>query len=236
MTRRAPVLIALILVALSLTLGGVPAFGASGDQQIADQGIVVAGDVPTTWTASPNDASSDTKNLKLAARTKGCVSYVKFAKANEATTEAVSDDYASAAGEQISNHSYVHKSDAAAGKVLGWFESTSVPGCLSRVFTTAIKAEFAKDPQARKSIRNVDLTLQPVDLGETGFPTVAYEGNISIDLKDGSSQSLEVGLVAVQAGRVLLTYSVQAPPDATEIQTVIATALTNTVTRTVNAL
>ncbi|MFA5885224.1 MAG: hypothetical protein WDA60_15340 [Acidimicrobiia bacterium] len=236
MTRRVPALIALPLAAIALMLGGAPAFAASGDQQIADQGIIVAGDVPGTWTASPNDTSGDAKNLKVAAKTKGCADYVKFAKANRATTEAVSDDYSSSSDEQISNHSYVHRSAAVAGKVIDAFGSSAVPGCLSNVFTTAIKTQLAKSPKARTSISGVDLTLEPVDLGNTGVPTVAYEGTLSIRLKDGTSQDLDVGLVAVQIDRVILTYSIQAPIDATEIQSVVGTALTNTITRTANAL
>jgi hypothetical protein len=104
------------------------------------------------------------------------------------------------------------------------------------VFSTAIKTQLAKDPTARKTIRGIDVTLQPVDVGNTGVPTVAYEGTLTIKLKDGTSQDLDVGLVAVQIDRVILTYSIQAPTDSTTIQSAIATALTNTVTRTTNAL
>ena len=236
MSRRALALTVLPLASLTLLLGGAPAFAASADQQLANQGIVVAGDVPATWTASRNDTSGDAKNLKLAAKTKGCASYVKFATANEATTKAVSNDYSSSTSEQISNHSYVHKSAAVAGKVIGAFGSSSVPDCLSKVFSTAIKTQLAKDPKASKTIRGIDVALQPVDVGNTGVPTVAYEGTLSIKLKDGTSQDLDVGLVAVQIDRVILTYSIQAPIDSTTIQSAIATALTNTVTRTTSAL
>ena len=235
MKRTLLAILTLMLATSALFVGAGPASAAT-DQEIADQGIIVAGDVPSTWTAEPSDSSSDKQNLKLAARTKGCKQYVAFAAANEKATKAASDDYSSSNNEQVSNKSYVHKSEAVATKVMTAVGSSTVADCLSTVFQKAITAEIAKDKSARKAIDSVDMSLEPVDLGDVGVPSVAYEGTLSINLKDGTSQDLDVGLVAVQVEQVVLTYSLQAPPDAADISDVIATVVTNTVTRTVNAL
>jgi hypothetical protein len=236
MKLRIRALIAVPVAVAAFALAAAPAFAGSADQQIADAGLVVASDVPATWTSSPADAGNEKANLRLAAKTKGCREYVKFATVNEAATNAQSDDYASATDEQISNNSYVHKREAIAARTLDAFASPTVPDCLSTVFTKLIETQLAKDPQARRSIRGVSLELAPVDLGDTGLPTVAYEGTLSIELRDGTSQDTDIGLIAVQVDRVVLTYSIQAPPDSAVIQGALETALTNTITRTAGAL
>ena len=235
MKRSMMLIVALSLAVFGVTAGAGPASAGSNDQAIADAGIIEAGDMPATWSSSPQDRSSVKKNLAVAKRTKGCTQYVKFAVANEATTKAESDDY-ELDGQQLSNLSYVHKSEAVATKLMESLQDPSVVGCLQAVLEKGIKTEILKDKDARRQIDDVTLELGETTLDEIADDQVAYEGTLTITLKDGSEQEIDVALVALRAYRVILTYSISAPPDATDIPDVFATALTNTLVRTYNSL
>jgi len=237
MQRSLLLAVALLMTALAVALGAMPAFAASGDQQLADQGAINTSDLTGTWTASPNDPAATKRNLKLAARTKGCADYVKFVKANLAAPHAASDVYTSAGGAHISDQVAVHADATAATAALDTFRSATIAGCLSTVFTAALRTQLAKDPTFRNRIRDVSMTMEPVTAALGSYPTVAYKGTAKVDLTNGASQSVNAALVAVLVDRAILAYSVAAPTTAVnDLNSALNSAPLSTTSRTATAL
>lgn len=235
MKRSALVLLALPLGTVALVRGGAPASAATADEQIAQAGVIVDTDMPGTWTSAPQDRAWAKRTLALAKRTKGCARFVKFDVANRAATRAESAAYQSSAAD-LSNEVSVHKSPEAAAELMTALADPSVAGCLQAVLQTKTVLQIVKDRDLRKQVENVDLTLEQTELGNIGTDQVAFEGLLTIDLKDGTRQQLNVGLVAVQVEQAIITYSVSGTPDSTDVQDVFAHAVANTVRRTSAAL
>ncbi|MBM3660336.1 MAG: hypothetical protein FJW95_12665 [Actinobacteria bacterium] len=235
MKRSVFVVIALSLAAFGVTAGAGPASAGSNDKAIAEAGIIEASDVPRTFTASPQDRSGAKKTLALARRTKGCSGFVKFQAANEAATKAESDQFETGS-EDLSNVSYVHKSEAVATRLMDSLGASSTADCLQDVLQKRTELQVKADPDLRRQVVDVTLTLEQTDLGDVATSQLSYEGVLSLELKDGSTDDLNVALVAIQVERVILSYSVSATPASTNIADVFRTAVTNTVNRTFAAL
>ena len=201
------------------------------DVQLAATGVIDPSDLPESWTSSAPDVKQDRIRLKVASKTSGCDDFVDFATANAATTTATSNGYASGTGAHIDNHVYVHESKADAAAAMDAFATTSVPGCLSKVLATSLRRSVARDKEASASITDVTLKMQPVDMRGLGVPTVAYQGGLAITLRDGTRQDAALGLVAVQVGRVIVTYSFLAPSASTDLEPALAGALNGTLSR-----
>lgn len=235
MPRLARVIAVLAAAGITLAVGAGPAAAAS-DRQIAAAGIIVATDLPATWIASPPDISGDKQALARATKTPGCKDYVRFARANETTTKAASASY-TLDDQVISNKSYVYEQPAAADRAMAAISGPTVGGCLGRVFEQTIDAQLETNTKEQRAITGVNVIVAPVDFQAVGDDTVAFEGAVTIALKDKSTQELLVGLLAVRIDRVVTTYSLSTPPDtAAAVQNPFADAVSATLVRTARAL
>ena len=75
------VVAALGVAALSGVLvpaAGAATTGGATDRQIATAGVLVASDLPTTYTQSARDTSSDAQTTKVAAKLPACKKLVAF--------------------------------------------------------------------------------------------------------------------------------------------------------------
>jgi len=235
LARFLAALAAAVATLVALAVGAGPAAAAT-DRQIAAAGIIVASDLPATWVASPPDISADKAALARAAKTPGCKDYVRFARANERTTKAASDSY-TLDDQLISNRSYVYKTAARANTTMAAINGPTVGGCLGRVFEQTIDAQIESNKRQQQAIADVAVSIAPVEFQAVGDATVAFEGTVTITLKDKSTQELLVGLLAVRIDRVVTTYSLSTPPaTAAAVQTPFADAVSATLVRTAQAL
>lgn len=234
MPRLARVIAVLAAVVITLAVGAGPAAAAS-DRQIAAAGVIVASDLPATWVASPPDISGDKEALARAAKTPGCTDYVRFARANQGTTKAASASY-TLDDQLISNKSYVYQQPAGADRTMVAISAPTVGGCLGRVFEQTIGAQLETNKRQQRVITGVNVIIAPVDFQAVGDDTVAFDGTVTITLKDKSTQELLVGLLVVRIDRVVTTYSLSTPPAAAAVQTPFADAVSATLVRTAQAL
>ena len=228
---RATVLVP--LAAAALAVGAGPAGAAGTDQQIAQQGVIVAGDVPTTWTASPRDTSGDQQQLAIAAKIPACKGYVAFQKANDATTGVQSQDFASG-DDQIHNSSYVYASDAAASKT---FDDLGGKTAVAKCLTQVLQKGLATQLKGNKDVKSSKALIKPVkqSTSTANVDGVGFGGGYQVVLKDGTKQGASIALVTFRMGRVINTYSANAAPDSSQISSVFQNAVAATVGRSIAA-
>lgn len=234
MTKPARLALLPLAALLALVLTAGPAAAAT-DKEIAQAGTITSTDLTGTWSSAPNDSSAAAANRKLARKTKGCKNYVAFAKTFAASTDAVSPDY-SLSSQELSNHSYVYKTDAAAKKAYARAAASGVADCLQSLFTKQFAAQIKSDPQVAAEVDSFDVVIQdvPAFADVVGDQSVGYEGGIAVTSPDGTTGQLLVVSVVTRVGRVVLTYTYSFGPEVDP--STFDTALLNTVGRTQTAL
>jgi len=235
--KRSVRLTALPLAAfLTIALAAGPAAAAKSDTQIAKAGVLVASDLPNTWTSSPPDNSGSKQVEKIAAKVPSCKEYLAFSKANKGNTNAESRDF-SLGDDDLSNKAFVYKSNAAAQKAMQAIGASDVADCLTQVFQKVLDRQIASSPKSAKTVKSATASIAPVsDLTGVGDDAVGYAGGLDIQLTDGTDQQLLVGVLAVRTGRALTTFSFSAPPTDSGFSTVLDSAITASTTRTKDAL
>jgi hypothetical protein len=87
------------------------------------------------------------------------------------------------------------------------FANSRLPPCLERLFTTIFRAELTKKKDVAGQIASVRASIQPVSGLHIGDEVVAYQGAVAIALKDGTTQSIGVGVMSVRVGSAIDGYS-----------------------------
>jgi len=195
--RRTPLL---ALVAALLALAASPA-GAASDKALAAQGVIVAKDVPSSWSSEPADDSGDKELEREAAKIPECRTYLAVRKANKKAANAESRTFSDGSNE-LSNEVWVYPSVAKAKKVFKDMSSSTIAECFSTLFEDVFGADSA-------SIR------QTIGIeGLAGDETLAYSGPVQVTNPDGTVDRLLLANFGVRAGRSILSFTVAGPPDA----------------------
>jgi hypothetical protein len=226
---------------LGLTAAAGPAGAGAGpaaalsDSEIAEAGTITDTDLTGGWFSAPNDDSSTKARLKLAKKTKGCTDYVAFTKSFATTTDAESPEYETTS-QQLSNHSYVYKTGAAAKKAYSSASAKGMAKCLQALFTKQFEAQLKADPAfgAQVETYRVGITDIPEATNAKGDQSVGYGGGIEVKSPDGSTDQVLVSTFVVRVGRAILTYSYTFAPQTDPAA--LDTALDNSLGRIQAAL
>jgi hypothetical protein len=175
---------------------GAASSGSAADKEIAQAGVLVAGDLPVTYTESPRNASSDTQTDKQANKLPSCKKLVAFKKAVDKYTKAKSDDFDQGAT-HINNTVTVFPSAAKAKAAVDAFSASGLPKCFGQLVG---KLAQGAGGTAEAEIRKVP----DVNAGDQA---VAYEGPVVITESDGSTGTLAFGNLVIRIGRGVATYS-----------------------------
>jgi hypothetical protein len=108
------------------------------------------------------------------------------------------------------------------------FSHTRVPSCLERVDTAAFEAELAKDEEAAKELRSVRASIVPVEGVTIGDEAVVYEGTVRVAWRDGTSETVGLGVVAVRVDDAIAGYSYTSDSD---ISAVLQPAIVSSIER-----
>lgn len=209
----------LVGVGAAALLTGVlaPAAGAASsgatDKQIATAGVIVASDLPATYTQSPRDTSSDAKMLKVAAKLSACKKLVAFMKATNKSTEVKSDDFIQGQT-QIDNTVTVFPTAAKAKAAVDAYAATGVPACYGQLVGKVAQQSGGSAQAAIKKVKDVS----------AGDQSIAYEGPVQITESDGTTTTLAFGSLVIRVGRGVAVYSYNH-----DAQTSISTDLANAV-------
>ena len=175
---------------------GAASAGGASDKEIATAGVLVASDLPATYTESPRDTSSDASTEKVAKQLAACKKLVAFRKAVDQYTEVKSDDF-SQGQTQIDNSVTVFPTAAKAKAAVDAYAATGLPTCFAQLVG---KLAQQSGGQAKADIKKV----KDVSVGDQ---SIAYEGPVAITEKDGSKATLGFGNLVVRVGRGVAVYS-----------------------------
>lgn len=210
----APIATGVLLLALLASPTVAVAAGDAADQALAEQGVIVAADLPATWSAGPRDTTGEDAGLEVAKKIPACKGYVTFETSNAATVGAKSQDYEKDTA-QIHNAAYVYADTATADKAFRPIEPTkTVARCLTKVLDTRLEQELRTD----KTVKRTKAVVKPVEQSAStpDVDTVGFGGGYAVQMKDGTVQERLVVLVATRIGRVISTYSLDADAASTD--------------------
>lgn len=226
--------VALLMVAVWGTAAR-PAFGASAGEKAAQAGVLVAQDLASDWAPTDHHPVLTPKLEKRATRVPSCGSWTEFRTAISETTNHRSPGFASSS-RQIANQSAVFSSARAASEALRAMRDASVKTCLTYLYQRGLQRTLRTDPVSGQPVRFASVAFQPLsNLRDLGDEAVAYAGTLRMDLADGGAQQMQLGILAVRAGRAVNIYSFAAPYDD-EISATLGPAIASTVARAQAAL
>jgi hypothetical protein len=207
--RRLPVLLAVSL-ALTALVGGAlatpAAAGGSDDQEIADDSVITAADVPSAFeeVKPATDQEFDAP---------ACAAIRKSAKAINAAPNAEvafgveeEPEYA-----QIENKVSVFPSAAKAKAVFAPYGASKAITCLEQAFTEAVTSQ---NPDADV---DVDLSTFDPDLGDA---SVGYEGRVS----GGAEDEFYVEIRMIRVGRATDSFFIvnsAKPPPSDDVEAIV---------------
>jgi len=203
------------------------AAGASADQQLARSGVLQPTDFPAGWQQTPRGPTSDSALDAQAAKIPSCKPFRAFTATNRRQPRAQSENFDEGQS-SVTNTVSVFPSTTQAVAAIATFRDARVPGCLERVFTAVYRKELAMKPKTAKRLKSVTTTLGRENGIRLGDEAVVYQGTVDVGLKDGTTLTTGLGLVAVRAGRALAGYSYTSDKD---ISAALQPAIVATVTR-----
>lgn len=199
--RRLPVLLA-VPFALTALVGGAlaaPALaGSSDDQEIADDSVITAADVPSAFEEMKPATDQEFDAPACAAIRKSAKTINAAPNAEVAFGAEADSEYA-----QIENKVTVFPKAAKAKAVYAPYAASKAVTCLEQAFTEAV---LSQNPDADVE---VDLSSFEPDLGDD---SVGYEGKVS----GGPEDEFYVEIRMVRVGRATNSFfivnSAKAPP------------------------
>jgi hypothetical protein len=218
------VLGAALVMGLVVPAAGAASTGSPSDKEIAAAGVLVASDLPATYTQSARDASSDAQSKKLAAKIPACKKVVAFLDVTSKSTEVKSDDF-SQGNTLVDNTVSVFPTAAKAKAAVDAYAATGVPACFGKL--------VAKIAQQAGGTAKADITK--VDDVTAGDQAIAYEGPVQVTESNGSTSTLAFGNLVIRVGRGVAVYSYNHDAN-TSIETDLKNAVESSGTRLQNAL
>lgn len=230
--------VATLTAAVVAAFAAAPASAASSsDKKTAKAGVIVAGDVPSSWQSSPADDSSDKEIEKAAKKVPACKSYLAARKTLDPAPKGESRDFLTG-DETLSNEVWVFSSTAKAKKAFTAMSDDAIEGCL----TTLFQGQFENLAASEPSVADVQVAIaQTTDLPDVGDAIVGYGGGAEVTLTTGGVQRLPVSNAIVRVGRSILSYTFSGGPTTTGAYTPafldgVDGALSATITRMQDAL
>jgi len=202
---------ALVVAVVAGALWCAPAAGAAsgdGDGKIAQAGVLVLSDLPTTWSEHKRDTSSDTAADAAAAKISSCKTYRSFRQSLDVVkrSRVRSSDFK--LGDSTFNNTVnVFANEKSADKVLTTFGNSSIATCIDKLFTVLFQQQVASNKATAAQIKGIEVDVKPYDIANYGDDTVAYEGTATVSFKDGTTLGIGLGNTAVRVGRAVSDYS-----------------------------
>lgn len=210
--RTAPAaVVAFVLTALAVGASMAPAGAASKDSQLAEEGVIVASDLPDDWSSRPNDDSSDKKTEKVAKKISACKGYLKARKALDGATKASSRTFL-VGEEDLQNDVWAFGKASQAKKAFALMADPGVADCLTDAFQALFDDLVGSDP----SVADLRVAIaQTTNLPALGDDIVGYAGGAQATMTDRSVERLPVANLIVLVGRTIVSYAFTGGPSAT---------------------
>jgi hypothetical protein len=201
--------------------------GTSAAEQLARTGVLQQADFPAGWQQTARGTTSDRELDAQAAKIPICKPFRTFSATNKRQPRAKSENFDEGQS-SVNNTVSVFPSTDRAVTAITTFRDARIPRCLERLFTAIYRKELLKKPTTAKQLKSVTTTLGREDGIRLGDEAVVYQGTVDVGLKNGTTQTIGLGLVAVRAGRALAGYSYTSVED---ISAALQPAIVASVTR-----
>jgi hypothetical protein len=203
--RRA-VVTAVVTGAL-LVGAAAPAMAASSGarREIARAGVLVPSDFPATWTQTARTPSSDAALDAAAAKVASCRAFRAFSAANRRNPRAKSKTFEHAHSD-VTNTVSVYATAPAAANAIHTFSDTRIPACLETLFRTEFREQLDRG-STKGDVSSIAVSIAAVPGLRIGDDAVAYQGPVAVQLRNGSRQTIDLGIAAVRVGEAVSGYS-----------------------------
>jgi hypothetical protein len=201
--------------------------GTSAEEQLARTGVLQQADFPAGWQQTARGTTSDKELDAEAAKIPSCKPFRTFSATNKRQPRAKSENFDEGQS-NVNNTVSVFPSTDRAVAAITTFRDARIPRCVERLFTAIYRKELLKNPKTAKQLKSVTTTLGREDGIRLGDEAVVYQGTVDVALKNGTKQTIGLGLVAVRAGRALAGYSYTSDKD---ISAALQPAIVASVTR-----
>jgi hypothetical protein len=202
---------ALLVAVVAGALWVAPAAGAAsggGDAQIAQAGVLVASDLPATWSEHKRDTSTDSATDAAAAKISSCKTYRSFRQSLDAVKRSRVQSPDFELGQSTFNNTVnVFTTEKLADRTLTTFGGSTISTCIDKLFTVLFQQQIASDKKTAAQVKGIEVDVQPYNIANYGDDTVAYEGSATVTLKDGTTVDIGLGNTAVRVGRAVSDYS-----------------------------
>ncbi len=205
MIRRA-LLVAVVASGIVIAAAAPGTAAAASGQEIARTGVLVRSDFPSGWKSSTRGQSSDAALDATAAKVESCRPFLAFSKANKKNPRATSPNFGHEQS-NVTNAVSVYPTTAKAVAGVRTLSDSRVQDCFERVYSSITEQQLAKQPKYADQIVSVNTSVVPVTDVRIGDEAVAYQGQINVAFKDGSTQATGVGIVWARVGDALVGYS-----------------------------
>ncbi len=203
----APVLLVAV-AAGALSVAPAASAASSNDAKIAQAGVLVSSDLPTTWSQHKRDTSSDKATAAAAAKIPSCKAYRSFRQSLDSVKRSRAESPDFELGQSSFNNTVnVFANEKSASRALAMFGSSSIATCTDKLFTVLFQKQVASDKKTAAQVQGIEVDVQPYDITNYGDDTVAYEGSATVTFKDGTTLQIGLGNTAVRVGRAVSDYS-----------------------------
>jgi len=227
--RRVVVVVLVIVAAVFATAAAATTTttaGTSTDEQLARTGVLQPTDFPAGWQHTPRGPTSDKELDAQAVKIPSCKPFRTFSATNRRQPRAQSENFDQGQS-NVTNTVSVFPSTDRAVAALATFRDARIPGCLERLFTAVFRKQLEKKPSTAKQLKSVTTTLGREEGIRLGDDALVYQGTLDVGLKNGTKQTIGLGLVAVRVGPALAGYSYTSDKDiSASLQPAIVASVT----------
>lgn len=225
--RRAAAVLAVALFALAATAVAAIAASTASDQELARAGVLRLSDFPSGWKEGRRGSADDATIDAQAGKISNCKRFAAFTKANKQNPRAKSPNF-DEANSNVTNAVSVFPATAKAVAAMATFADARVPKCFEELFTAVFKAQLTKNKGLAKQLASVKTDIGLLDGVQIGDQAIVYQGTVDVGLKDGTTQTVGLGVITVRVGATLAGYSYTSDRD---ISAALQPAIVASVTR-----
>jgi len=219
---------ALVVVVSLVALGAASGAVSVSDEELARAGVLVVSDFPAGWTASARATTSDAVLDAAAAKVASCRPFVAFSRANKKNPRAKSPNI-ELQHSNVTNAVSVYPSAARAAAAMRTFADPRLPDCLERLFRAVFARQLKSNEQVADQVESITTSIAPVPDVRVGDEAVGYQGTVDVGLRDGTTQTIGLGVVSARVGSAVTGFSWTADSD-------IAPALQPAIVKSVSRL
>jgi hypothetical protein len=229
--RRAGTVLAVALLTLAAGVAGAAGASTASDQELARAGVLRLSDFPAGWKESRRGSTDDAAIDAQAAKISSCQRFAAFIKANKQNPRATSLSF-DQANSNVTNAVSVFPSTEKAHAAMATFADARVPKCFEQLFTAVFRAQLTKTKSLAKQLASVKTHIGLLNGVHIGDQAIVYQGAVNVALKDGTTQTVGLGVISVRVGATLAGYSYTSDVD---VSTALQPAIVASVVRVQNA-